>query len=75
MPELRVAVIQPVGVDDPAAPAWTDEDSGTGDYLLLIRQIPDAFVNEDRQMEFQRELMSKRADNRCEYAEESVEED
>lgn len=75
MPELRVAVIQPLGVEDPTAPGWTEEDLGTGDYLLLIRELPKAFVNKDRQMEFQRDLMSKRAGNECEYAEESAPEE
>ena len=75
MPELRVAVIQPLGVEDPTAPGWTEEDLGTGDYLLLIRELPEAFVNKDRQMEFQRDLMSKRAGNECAYAEESAPEE
>jgi uncharacterized iron-regulated protein len=75
MPELRVAVIQPLGVEDPTAPGWTEEDLGTGDYLLLIRTLPKGFVSRDRQMEFQRDLMSKRAGNECEYAEESAPEE
>ena len=75
MPGLRVAVIQPVGVADHTAPAWTDEDLGTGDYLLLIRDLPDAFVTKERQMEFQRDLMSKRSGNECVYAEEPAQEE
>ena len=75
MPELRVAVIQPLGVEDPTAPGWTEEDLGTGDYLLLIRTLPKGFVSRDRQMEFQRDLMSKRADNDCQYADESAPEE
>jgi uncharacterized iron-regulated protein len=75
MPELRVAVIQQLGVEDPAVPGWTDEDLGTGDYLLLIRELPRGFVNSERRMEFQRDLMSKRAGNECEYAQEPAPEE
>jgi len=75
MPELKIAVINPIAVEDNTAPAWTDEDAATGDYILLVREMPEAFVNEDREMEFQRDLMSKRMGNKCEYATESAPQD
>ncbi len=75
MPDLRVAVIQPLSVEDHSAPEWTEEDLATGDYLLLIRQLPSAFASRERQMEFQRDVMSKRAGNECDYAEEPTAEE
>jgi uncharacterized iron-regulated protein len=74
MPDLKIAVINPVAVEDNSAPAWTEEDTGTGDFLLLVQGPPVMFVSEERELEFQREIMSKRAGNKCEYAEESTSE-
>ena len=72
MPELKVAVINPVEVADNDAPAWTEEDRTSGDYLLLVQELPDAFVKEENELEFQRELMGKRSGNNCEYAEDTT---
>lgn len=75
MPDLRVAVINPVGINGTDAPAWTDEDAATGDYMLLIRELPQAFVTEDRQLEFQKDMIKKRMSNKCEYAEDTTPDD
>jgi hypothetical protein len=56
-------------------PAWSDEDAATGDYLLLVRDMPAPFVSEEREFEFQREIMSKRSGNTCEYAEDTAPEE
>lgn len=72
MPELKIAVINPVEVADSQAPSWTDEDSTTGDYLLLMQEMPEAFVKEENELKFQMDLMSKRSENTCEYAEETA---
>jgi uncharacterized iron-regulated protein len=74
MPDLKIAVINPVAVEDNDAPAWTAEDSTTGDYLLLLQGPPALFVSDERELEFQREIMSKRAGNKCEYAEDDASE-
>ena len=74
MPDLKIAVINPVAVEDNSTPAWTEEDAGTGDYLLLVQGPPVMFVSEERELEFQREIMSKRAGNECEYAEKDASE-
>ena len=70
MPELKIAVISPVEVQDTAAPGWTAEDAETGDYLLLIQPIPEAFVSEERELEWQMEIMKKRGENVCPYGDE-----
>ena len=71
MPDLKIAVITPVEVQDSAAPGWTAEDAATGDYILLVQANPEEFVNEDRELEFQREIMKKRGENVCPYGEEA----
>jgi hypothetical protein len=73
MPDLKIAVITPVEVQDAAAPGWTAEDAATGDYILLVQATPEEFVNEDRELEFQREIMKKRGENVCPYGEEPAE--
>ena len=75
MPDLKVAVINPIGIDGAVAPEWTDEDAATGDYLLLIRELPDAFVTDERELEFQQDLIKRRMSNKCEYAEDTAPED
>ena len=74
MPDLKIAVINPIAVEDNRVPAWSDEDLGTGDYLLLVRNMPTSFVSDENELEFQREIMSKRAGNKCEYAEDDASE-
>ena len=70
MPELKIAVINPIAVEDNSAPAWTEEDAATGDYILLVREVPEMFVDEDKEKEFERKTMKKRMSNKCVYAEE-----
>ncbi len=67
MPELKIAVIQPIAVEDNDVPAWTAKDITTGDFLLLVRDLPEEFVSEERELEFQREVLGKRMGNKCEY--------
>lgn len=67
MPDLKVAVVNPIAVEDKDAPAWTDEDAATGDFLLLIREMPESFVDKDREYEFQRDVLKKRMDYECNY--------
>ena len=72
MPELKIAVINPIAVADNNEPAWTDEDSATGDYILLVKQVPEMFVCEARELEFQRKTIMKRMGNKCIYSEETA---
>ncbi len=67
MPELKLAVINPISVKDPQAPTWTTEDAKTGDYILLVDQTPPMFVNEDREMEYMNKVIRKRMKNKCVY--------
>jgi len=73
MPDLKVAVINPIEVEDIDAPAWTEDDVATGDYLLLIQPLPLRFVSEERELEYEREIIKKRMGNTCEYGTEPAE--
>jgi len=44
--QSKIAVIQPVLVDEPKAPSFTFEDVSTGDYLLLIYPLPELVKTE-----------------------------
>jgi len=67
MPDLKIAVINTIDVENNDAPTWTGEDAATGDYLLLIQALPEPFVSEERELEYEREVMQKRMGNTCEY--------
>jgi len=75
MPELKIAVINPIAVEDNGAPAWTDEDLATGDYILLVQQVPEMFICEARELEFQRKTIKKRMGNKCVYSEETAQQE
>lgn len=44
-PDLKIAVITPIRVDNPQTPKWTKEDLTKGDYLYLVRPQPDEYVD------------------------------
>ena len=73
MPELRLAVINPVAVENNEAPAWSEEDAASGDYILLTMNTPQMFVCEETQLEFQRKTIRKRMGNECIYKEKTEE--
>jgi len=75
MPDLKVAVINPISVEDAAAPAWSDTDSSTGDYLLLVSATPAMFVNDDREMEYMNKVIRKRMKNKCVYTSDETQSD
>ena len=72
MPDLKIAVINPIAVEDNNLPAWTEEDAATGDYILLVREMPEMFVCEARELEFQRKTIKKRMGNKCVYSQETA---
>ncbi|MCF6264787.1 MAG: ChaN family lipoprotein [Xanthomonadales bacterium] len=68
MPELKVAVINPVSVKDSQLPAWSEKDLTTGDFILLVNKTPAMFVNKDRELEYMNKMIRKRMKNKCVYA-------
>lgn len=67
MPELKVAVINPVTVEDSQSPAWTEAEAKTGDFILLVNKTPAMFVQKDREREYMNKVIRKRMKNTCVY--------
>jgi len=59
--QSKIAVIQPVLVEDPQAPSFTFEALNTGDYLLLIQPLPETVKTKEN-----RKVWMKNAFNRSE---------
>jgi uncharacterized iron-regulated protein len=70
MPDLEIAVINPIAAEDNNKPFLSDEDAATGDYIILVRQLPEMFVSEERELEYERKVIRKRMSNKCVYAQE-----
>jgi uncharacterized iron-regulated protein len=68
MPELKIAVINPIAAEDNSAPTLTSEELATGDYVLLAQQVPDEFVCKARELEYQMDVIRKRMGNKCVYS-------
>jgi uncharacterized iron-regulated protein len=72
-PSARIAVIEPIEVDDPAAPAFDAAQRTDGTALLLVHPLPAEFTDEEDQSEFIRSIMAKRKANPCKYPPTGVE--
>lgn len=72
MPELKIAVINPIAAQDNSAPVLTGEELATGDYILLVQQVPQEFLCKSREMEYQMRVIKKRMGNKCVYSEETA---
>lgn len=73
MPELKLAVVTPVMVDDNSSPILSEEDASSGDYIILVSKVPDMFKSDEREKEFQRAIARERMGNECEYSAEHEE--
>ncbi|MCF6226530.1 MAG: ChaN family lipoprotein [Xanthomonadales bacterium] len=67
MPELKVAVINPITVKDSQSPAWSEDEAKTGDFILLVNKTPPMFVNKDSEREYMNTMIRKRMKNKCVY--------
>jgi len=67
-PELKIAVIEPVEVADPSAPAFAADSLGEGTVLQLIYPIPDAFAAGEDMSASITKAIHERETNRCKYA-------
>jgi hypothetical protein len=68
LPNLKIAVIDPVEVADPKAPAFTVAALKEGTVLQLVHPNPEAFAPGEDQSAWVRKIMAKRAANPCKYA-------
>lgn len=65
-PDLNIAVVHPLEVEDAAAPEVPDDKLGEGTYLLLIAPAPDAYVSDDEELAAIMEQMKFRESVDCE---------
>ena len=66
-PELNLANVHPVLVDDPENPGFDADLVGEGQYLLLIYPVPKRFVKMANINAFIERTKSKIDENRCAY--------
>jgi uncharacterized iron-regulated protein len=66
-PTLKVAVIDPVEVADPRAPAFAKDLEADATALQLLYPTPEEFVEGEDQSEFIRSIIAKRKANHCKY--------
>ena len=66
-PTLRIAVIEPVEVEDPKAPAFAQQQRRDGTALLLLYPSPPEFAEGEDPSDFIRSIMAKRKANPCKY--------
>ena len=67
-PELKIAVISPIEVDDPRAPAFPKSAVAEATVLQLVYPDPVSFVEGEDQSDWVRSMMAKRASSRCKYS-------
>jgi uncharacterized iron-regulated protein len=67
-PKLKIAVIDPLEVANPHAPAFAADQLGDGTALLLLHPSPADFAEGEDQSEFIRGIMAKRRSSACKYS-------
>jgi len=67
MPEVKVANIHPVIVEDGEAPSFGADMLGEGQYLLLIQPVPKRFVKMENINAFVAKTRQAIDENRCAY--------
>lgn len=65
-PDLDIAVVHPIEVEDANAPAVPNDKLGEGTYLLMIAPAPDSYVSDDEEMAAIMEQMKFRESVDCE---------
>lgn len=71
-PALKIAVIDPLEVEDPKAPSFKTADLENGSILQLLYPNPPTFAPGEDMSEWVRTLMSKRKASACKYAPQSA---
>jgi uncharacterized iron-regulated protein len=65
-PSVRIAVVNPVEVEDPRQPTVSAEQARTGTFVLLIQPQPKSYANDEEMKAAITGQMDFRAKNRCE---------
>ena len=66
-PQLKIAVISPVEVDDPTAPSFAVEALSAGTFLQLIYPNPEDYVAGEDTSALTAKMSHAHAANRCKY--------
>ena len=66
-PNIVTSVLSPVMVEDNMKPEVKPEQYAQGDYLYLLRQMPDRYKNKDKQMASISKLIKNRMKEKCEF--------
>ena len=67
-PKLKVAVIEPVEVEDPGAPAFGADSLRSGTVLQLIYPNPDSFAEGEDSSASMKNMSHAHHMNRCKYS-------
>ena len=65
MPNLKIAVVNPEFADDPNKLAVSPQLAKTGTFILLIRELPDFYANDDEMSAAIKKQMETRSRNQC----------
>ena len=65
-PKLKIAVVNPIELDDPAKLTVSAKDATTGTFVLLLRAQPKAYISEAEMRAAITKQMSFRKDAKCE---------
>ncbi len=65
MPDLKIAVVNPIQVDDPANPRFDAKDVSTGTFVLMTYPAPADYVSDDEMMAQIMKTMKNRARKSC----------
>ncbi|MFH7040985.1 ChaN family lipoprotein [Paucibacter sp. JuS9] len=68
LPQLKIAVIDPVEVTDPKLPSFAGAALKEGTVLQLVYPNPESFAPGEDQSAWVRKVMAKRTANACKYA-------
>lgn len=64
-PNLKTTVLSPVMVENNRNPAAKTKQYSQGDYIYLLRKMPDRFIDKDKQKASIRKLIKKRMTETC----------
>ncbi len=65
-PSLVTSVLSPVTAQDAASPAATEEQYSQGDYIYLIKEMPERYVDKEKLNASIRKLIGERMKKKCE---------
>ncbi len=65
-PELAVKVVSPVDASDPLHPIATEKEYSQGDYIYLLKTLPERYIDEEKLNTSIRKLIKERMGKKCE---------